>query len=77
MVAAPADHASICVLAVTTCNALLPPASLAALVYISAGGALYITGFRFLARPQQRFHNAIWHGFVIIGASCHYEALLT
>jgi predicted membrane channel-forming protein YqfA (hemolysin III family) len=23
-----------------------------------------------------RFHNAIWHGFVLIAASCHYSAVL-
>jgi hemolysin III len=22
-----------------------------------------------------RFQNAIWHGFVVIGAFCHYAAL--
>jgi len=23
-----------------------------------------------------RFHNAIWHGFVLLAASCHYSAVL-
>ncbi|HMF21791.1 MAG TPA: hemolysin III family protein, partial [Pseudolabrys sp.] len=24
-----------------------------------------------------RFQNAIWHGFVLTGAGCHYAAVLT
>jgi hemolysin III len=23
-----------------------------------------------------RFQNAIWHGFVLLGAACHYTAVL-
>ncbi len=43
---------------------------------IAAGGVLYSAGVVFHAWRSLRFHNAIWHGFVVIAACCHYSAVL-
>jgi hemolysin III len=44
--------------------------------FIAAGGALYSLGVIFHAWQRLRFQNAIWHGFVLLGAACHYTAVL-
>ena len=54
-------------------TAALPPACLGFLV---AGGVLYSTGVVFHLWRNLRFHNAIWHGFVLVAACCHYTAVL-
>jgi len=41
-----------------------------------AGGILYTSGVIFHAWQRLRFQNAIWHGFVLLGAACHYTAIL-
>jgi hemolysin III len=43
---------------------------------LAAGGALYSTGIIFHGWRNLRFHNAIWHGFVLIAACSHYSAIL-
>jgi hemolysin III len=48
----------------------------AALWFIVAGGVLYSFGVIFHAWKRLRFQNAIWHGFVLSGAACHYTAIL-
>ena len=47
-----------------------------ALWFIAAGGVLYSFGVIFHAWKRLRFQNAIWHGFVLSGAACHYTAIL-
>lgn len=47
-----------------------------ALWFVVAGGALYTCGVIFHAWRRLRFQNAIWHGFVLLGAACHYTAVL-
>jgi hemolysin III len=47
-----------------------------ALGFVVAGGALYTLGVIFHAWRRLRFQNAIWHGFVLLGAACHYTAVL-
>jgi hemolysin III len=47
-----------------------------ALWFIVAGGVLYSFGVIFHAWQRLRFQNAIWHGFVLSGAACHYTAIL-
>jgi hemolysin III len=47
-----------------------------ALWFVVAGGALYTLGVIFHAWRRLRFQNAIWHGFVLAGAACHYTAVL-
>src|SRR3954463_3466447 len=41
-----------------------------------AGGVLYTSGVIFHAWQRRRFQNAIWHVFVLLGAACHYTAIL-
>jgi hemolysin III len=47
-----------------------------ALGFVVAGGALYSFGVIFHAWRTLRFQNAIWHTFVLLGAACHYTAVL-
>jgi hemolysin III len=47
-----------------------------ALGFVLAGGLLYSLGVIFHAWRRLRFQNAIWHGFVLAGAACHYTAVL-
>jgi hemolysin III len=51
----------------------VPGASLWPLVI---GGILYSAGALFHVWRGLRFQNAIWHGFVLLAASCHYAATL-
>ena len=44
--------------------------------FILAGGLFYSLGVIFHAWRRLRFQNAIWHGFVLAGAACHYTAVL-
>ncbi|MDB5653433.1 MAG: DNA-binding protein [Tardiphaga sp.] len=44
--------------------------------FIAIGGALYTLGVVFHAWQRLRFQNAIWHSFVLLGAACHYTAVL-
>jgi hemolysin III len=44
--------------------------------FIAIGGALYTLGVIFHAWQRLRFQNAIWHAFVLLGAACHYTAVL-
>jgi len=45
-------------------------------VLIGIGGVLYSIGTGFHLWRTLPFHNAIWHGFVLVAASCHYAAIL-
>jgi hemolysin III len=47
-----------------------------ALGFVVAGGALYSLGVIFHAWQRLRFQNVIWHCFVLLGAACHYTAVL-
>lgn len=42
---------------------------------LAAGGILYSAGTLFHVWHRLPFHNAIWHGFVLLAASCHYSAI--
>ena len=44
---------------------------------IAIGGALYSIGVIFHVWQRLRFHNAIWHGFVLSAAGVHYAAVLS
>jgi hemolysin III len=39
------------------------------------GGALYTAGTPFHAMRRLPFHNAIWHGFVLVAAALHFLAV--
>jgi hemolysin III len=43
---------------------------------IAAGGVLYSAGVAFHLWESLRFQNATWHAFVLVGAGCHYTAVL-
>jgi hemolysin III len=45
-------------------------------VLIGVGGVLYSIGTGFHLWRALPFHNAIWHSFVLVAASCHYAAIL-
>jgi hemolysin III len=47
-----------------------------ALWFVVAGGVLYSLGVIFHAWQRLRFQNVIWHSFVLLGAACHYTAVL-
>ncbi len=47
-----------------------------ALWFVVAGGVSYSLGVVFHAWQRLRFQNAIWHCFVLLGAACHYTAVL-
>lgn len=40
-----------------------------------AGGVLYSLGTPFLLMPNLRFHNAIWHGFVVVASVVFFVAI--
>ncbi|MEL4068739.1 hemolysin III family protein [Ochrobactrum sp. GPK 3] len=42
---------------------------------IAAGGIVYSLGVIFHVWQRLRFQNAIWHGFVVVGAMLHYCAV--
>jgi hemolysin III len=50
----------------------LPEASLRLIV---AGGIVYSCGVLFFVWKRLRFHNAVWHGFVVAGAGLHLAAM--
>ena len=45
------------------------------LALLIAGGALYSIGVIFHLWDSLRFGTAIWHGFVVAAACCHYGAV--
>jgi hemolysin III len=47
-----------------------------ALAFVIAGGVLYSLGVIFHSWRRLRFQNVIWHCFVLLGAGCHYTAVL-
>ncbi|TPJ43818.1 hemolysin III family protein, partial [Mesorhizobium sp. B2-7-1] len=51
----------------------LPTTSVALLI---AGGIVYSLGVIFFAWKGLRFHNAVWHGFVVTGAGLHLAAMV-
>jgi hemolysin III len=61
------------VIAYDSLASALPSASL---WLLAIGGILYSLGAIFHVWQSLRFHNAIWHGFVLLAASCHYSAVL-
>ena len=55
---------------------LLPVIPSASLWLLAIGGVLYSLGTLFHLWERLRFQNAIWHGFVLLAAGCHYSAVL-
>lgn len=50
--------------------------SLPALILLAAGGILYSVGVLFYRWNRLPYQKAIWHGFVLAAAACHYFAIL-
>ncbi|MBR1153135.1 PAQR family membrane homeostasis protein TrhA [Bradyrhizobium sp. JYMT SZCCT0428] len=61
------------IIAYDNARASLPVSILA---FIAVGGLLYTIGIIFHLWENLRFQNAIWHGFVLMGAGCHFTAVL-
>jgi hemolysin III len=47
-----------------------------ALTLLMAGGVLYTVGVVFHLWERLPYSNAIWHGFVLSAATCHFTAVL-
>ncbi len=62
----------IVVLALDSIVAVLPSRALTLLV---AGGIVYTLGVAFHLMERLRFHNVIWHLFVLGGAACQFVAI--
>jgi hemolysin III len=46
------------------------------LTLLTVGGVLYTVGVVFHLWERLPYQNAIWHGFVLSAASCHYAAVI-
>jgi hemolysin III len=55
---------------------LIAAVSLPALILLAAGGILYSIGVLFCQWERLPYQKAIWHGFVLTAATCHYFAIL-
>jgi len=59
-------------LLIRDCFALL---SAPVMVLIFTGGAAYTVGAVIQSFPKIKFHNPIWHGLILVAASCQYAAI--
>lgn len=55
---------------------LVAAISTGALALLIGGGVVYTVGIGFHLAERLPFHNAIWHGLVLVAAGCHYAAVL-
>jgi hemolysin III len=55
---------------------LVRAVSAAGLALLAAGGVLYSAGVGFHLWRRLPGQNAIWHGFVLAAAACHYAAVM-
>jgi hemolysin III len=61
--------------ALTVFDRLIHTLSPLGLGLLAAGGVLYTIGVVFHLNKRLPFNSAIWHGFVIAAASCHFAAI--
>lgn len=61
---------------VTVIGPLREALPLADLALLASGCVLYSVGVLFHLWTRLRYHNAIWHGFVLAAAACHYAVIL-
>jgi len=61
--------------ALTVMDKLIHSLSPLGLGLLAAGGALYTIGVIFHVNKKLPFNSAIWHGFVVAAASCHFAAI--
>jgi len=62
--------------ALVTLQPLVASLPRTSLLLLAIGGALYTIGVGFHLWRSLRYHNVIWHAFVLIAASLHYAAVL-
>ena len=55
---------------------LFDAVSLPTFVLLGVGGVLYSLGVIFHVSHRLPYHNAVWHGFVLGAAACHFVAVL-
>jgi len=55
---------------------LFSSVSMSILVLLGIGGLLYTLGVAFHLWESLPYQNAVWHGFVLAAASCHFVAVL-
>ena len=61
---------------VLTIQPLLSALSPTAFVLLLAGGVLYTVGVAIHLSERVTYHNAIWHGFVLVASACHFAAVM-
>lgn len=61
--------------ALTVVDRLLHSLSPLGMGLLAAGGVLYTIGVIFHLNKKLPFNSAIWHGFVVAAASCHFAAI--
>ncbi len=54
---------------------LLAALSPTAMTLLIVGGVLYSVGVVFHLSERLPYHNAIWHGFVLVASACHFAAV--
>lgn len=59
----------------TIIDRLIHAMSPVGLALLAAGGILYTIGVVFHVNKKLPFSSAIWHGFVVAAASCHFAAI--
>lgn len=55
---------------------LLDAISASGAALLGVGALLYTVGLAFHLNTRLPFHNAIWHGLVLVAAACHYSVIL-
>jgi hemolysin III len=61
--------------ALTIVDKLIHSLSITGLALLAAGGILYTVGVVFHVNKKLPFNSAIWHGFVVAAATCHFLAI--
>jgi hemolysin III len=46
------------------------------LILLVIGGIIYTVGIGFYAWRGLRYHNVVWHAFVVVASACHYAAVV-
>jgi len=61
---------------ITAIDPLAEALPVPALVLLVTGGVIYTAGVVFHLWERLRYHNVIWHSFVLAAAACHYAAVI-
>ena len=61
---------------ILTMQPLLATLSPTAMTLLLIGGVLYTVGAVFHLSERIAYHNAIWHGFVLVASACHFAAVM-